>query len=109
MRPDCDARSIHRDKSRIDRCAGLPLSHPGNLLSSLYAQSGGLISYGVDFVRLFRQSAGYIDRILKGAKPADLPVQLPTKLELVINLKAAKALGLSVPLSLLGRADEVIE
>jgi putative tryptophan/tyrosine transport system substrate-binding protein len=75
----------------------------------LYAQSGGLISYGVDFAKLFRQAAGYIDRILKGAKPADLPVQLPTKLELVINLKAAKALDLIVPLSLLGRADEVIE
>jgi len=75
----------------------------------LYAQSGGLISYGVDFAKLFRQAAGYIDRILKGAKPADLPVQLPSKLELVINLKAAKALGLIVPLSLLGRADEVIE
>jgi putative tryptophan/tyrosine transport system substrate-binding protein len=75
----------------------------------LYAQSGGLISYGVDFTRLFRLSAGYIDRILKGAKPADLPVQLPTKLELVINLKAAKALGLTVPLALLGRADELIE
>ena len=75
----------------------------------LYAQSGGLISYGVDFTRLFRQSAGYIDRILKGAKPSDLPVQLPTKLELVINLAAARALGLTVPLALLGRADELIE
>ena len=75
----------------------------------LYAESGGLISYGVNFAGLFRQSAGYIDRILKGATPADLPIQLPAKLEMVINLKTAKALGLTVPPSVLARADEVIE
>jgi putative ABC transport system substrate-binding protein len=74
-----------------------------------FVRAGGLISYGADLVKQSRPAAVYVDRVLKGAKPADLPVQAPTKYELVVNLKTAKALGLIVPPSVLARADEVIE
>jgi putative ABC transport system substrate-binding protein len=76
---------------------------------SAYARDGGLLSYGPDQVDIMRRAATYVDRILRGAKPAELPVQLPTKFEMVVNRKTATALGLEVPLSILLRADEVIE
>jgi putative ABC transport system substrate-binding protein len=100
------AISVHRELI-IAVTAGhrLPAIYPYRY----FTKGGGLISYGIDNLDLWRRAAGYIDRILKGEKPADLPVQAPTKYETVINLKTAKALGLDVPLSLLARADEVIE
>jgi putative tryptophan/tyrosine transport system substrate-binding protein len=76
---------------------------------AFYAKAGGLISYGYDVLNQFQQGAGYVDRVLRGAKPAELPVQYPTKFELIINLKTGKALGLAIPESFLLRADEVIE
>ena len=100
------AASVHRDL-----IIGLAARHrlPAVYNSGFYATSGGLLAYGPNFVDQFRQAATYVDRILRGEKPADLPVQAPADFELVINLKTAKALGLAVPPTLLARANEVIE
>jgi putative ABC transport system substrate-binding protein len=82
---------------------------PAVYVQSFFAREGGLLSYGIDPVDLWRRAATYVDRILRGVKPADLPVQLPTKFEMIVNRKTATALGLAIPPSILLRADEVIE
>jgi putative ABC transport system substrate-binding protein len=98
--------TVHRDL-----IIGLAAKHklPAVYYRRVFSASGGLISYGPDAIDLSRRAAGYVDRILKGENPADLPVQAPSKYELVINLGTAKVLGLAMPPSLLARADEVIE
>jgi putative ABC transport system substrate-binding protein len=95
----------------LDRIIALAARHrlPTVYPYRYFVANGGVLSYGIDTVHLTRQTASYVDRILRGAKPTDLPVQAPTKFELVINLKSAKALGFSIPSTLLARADEVIE
>src|SRR5260221_7600414 len=98
--------NVHRDL--IIRLAAR-LRLPAIYSFRFFASAGGLAAYGSDSIDPHRRAAGYVDRILKGEKPADLPVQAPTKYDLVVNLKTAKALGLEIPPSLLARADEVIE
>ena len=97
--------------ANLKRIAGLAAKSrlPSIYQSSALADAGGLVAYGPDRADLYRRAATYVDKILKGAKPGDLPIEQPTKFELVINLKTAKALGLTIPQSLLLRADEVIQ
>jgi putative ABC transport system substrate-binding protein len=103
--PDATTSNLRASIVELTARHRLPAIYPFRY----FAVSGGLISYGIDTADQFRRAASYVDLILKGAKPADLPVQAPTKFELVINLKTAKALGLTIPESILLRADEIIE
>ena len=100
-----------RQAGKVEVIASAALRHglPSIYLSREYPVSGGLMSYGIDVAEPYRQAATYVDRILKGAKPGELPVQAASKFEMVVNLKTAKALGITVPPTMLGRAEEVIE
>jgi putative ABC transport system substrate-binding protein len=100
------AAQLHRDLI-ITLAAKYKL--PAVYYERFYVAAGGLISYGPDYIDQYRQAAGYVDRILRGGQPADMPVQAPTKYETVINLKTAKALGLTIPETLLATADQVIQ
>jgi putative tryptophan/tyrosine transport system substrate-binding protein len=102
------SRPFFAERKRIVELAG-KYRFPAIYFSKEFVDEGGLMSYGVDFDDLFRRTAVYVDKILKGAKPADLPVQQPTKFEFVINLKAAKQIGLTVPPEVLARANRVIK
>jgi putative ABC transport system substrate-binding protein len=104
----CQDLVTRANRQRINTlalAARLPVMHA----SREFIEAAGLISYGPNFPDLYRRTADYVDKILRGAKPADLPVEQPTKFELVVNLTTAKALGIEVPPTLLARADEVIE
>jgi putative ABC transport system substrate-binding protein len=103
--PEAFLTGHHMEVTSLAARYHLPAVYPYRF----FAEVGGLLSYGIDFPHNWRRAAGYVDRILKGEKPADLPVQAPVKYELVINLKTAKALGIEIPASLLARANEVIE
>jgi hypothetical protein len=98
---------FHREKADRRTCPQVPIA--GYLFPEGFVDEGGLMSYGVDFVDQFRKAAHYADKILKGAKPADLPVQQATRFEFIINLKAAKQIGLTIPGNVLERADKVIK
>ena len=101
------ARFLREHKRLVDLAAKNRL--PAVYTSREFVDAGGLMSYGANLADLFRRAATYVDKILKGAKPGDLPVEQPTKFELIINLKTAKTLGLTIPQSVLERADEVIQ
>jgi putative ABC transport system substrate-binding protein len=98
-----------RQKLHLSSCADFRDRLSAIYTARFYVRNGGLLSYGPDFGDIFRPAAPYVDRVLRGTKPADLPVQLPVKFQMAINLKTAKSLGLAVPQSILLRADEVIE